>query len=666
MVKLCGGALKRCCKPYGPQEWTTGNCLSFFHVKSTLRKAQIEEWGYNLHTHRGRRDWCATILLSMVLIAIALVISGLTDSLHLVNVETSLCTGTDEKVAENLQILYEVTNYTAAIQAKDDMMGLMANTYDAAGARYVSPPPWPEPYRLTPEERAKLEAAAEDGGLECEYREVCAKVFGGCFGLGVCEQCKWVRVPCPDVEAKETLLAYDASHQALDIYGETFPPEIDLNTTVVESFINGATEAISDFMFRINVASSVYVIYLAITLFVAPALVVYGTTFKNAIFQACSALNKPVWVLLFIVIWYLNEAITAVLKSAQFTVVWANFVKDPCWANPDFLVQTSQQIAEVCNNITFARNLFLQAGANYKYYSKVEATWLPTLLDDQSFLYDSVEHVENATFPGFCDKTAMSLAIEPSNGQVNWGQLFLKTGALVALLLQVALAHWFVSWFSLLRPLIKHRGRVLIPRGTGAYHSRPMGDEDHMLKQYSQSDDGTPHGLVTHREVIEYARLKAILPFLVSTGVLIFLLVNVAITDVNQYTFNQVFITVVILCAFQFILVPILIGVEFGSAEDDFDPQGWDEIVPEDASEEEVYEEDYEEDYENPPKHNSRRRVTIAEPESGGPGESGDRQGSVGAGRVLAPVAGVSGDEAKGEEALKPKRNWLGRRIQEP
>ncbi|CAM9556495.1 unnamed protein product, partial [Choristocarpus tenellus] len=257
--------------------WTKGGCLAFWQVKHTIRKAKIETWGYTMKTSRGRRDWCATILLSLVLVIVAVAVSGVFDSLHLVNVDTTLCTGMDEKLATNLEIMREVTNYTQAIAAKDSMMALMSETYFAARERYASGVyAWPDPYHLTAAERAELEAAAEDGGEECEYREVCAEIFGGCFGIGACKKCKWVRIPCPDVVAAETLLAYDASHQALDVYGELVDPTIAVNMTEVESFVDAATQAIADLLHRVNIASSVYVLYLAATLFIAPALVVYG------------------------------------------------------------------------------------------------------------------------------------------------------------------------------------------------------------------------------------------------------------------------------------------------------------------------------------------------------------------------------------------------------
>ena len=54
-------------------------------------------------------------------------------------------------------------------------------------------------------------------------------------------------------------------------------------------------------------------------------------------------------------------------------------------------------------------------------------------------------------------------AIQPGNGTVNWWSLFYHGGAFVALLLQLVLAHWFISWFTVLRPLTMNRHRVMIP-----------------------------------------------------------------------------------------------------------------------------------------------------------------------------------------------------------
>lgn len=72
--------------------------------------------------------------------------------------------------------------------------------------------------------------------------------------------------------------------------------------------------------------------------------------------------------------------------------------------------------------------------------------------------------LENSTFPSSCNENELLLAIEPSEARVDWFSVVYNAGAIVGLLLQVTLAQWFLSWFSLLQPLIRNRGTILLPQ----------------------------------------------------------------------------------------------------------------------------------------------------------------------------------------------------------
>lgn len=72
--------------------------------------------------------------------------------------------------------------------------------------------------------------------------------------------------------------------------------------------------------------------------------------------------------------------------------------------------------------------------------------------------------LENSTFPSSCHENELFLALEPSEASVDWFSVVYNAGAVVGLLLQVTLAQWFLSWFSLLQPLIKNRGTILLPQ----------------------------------------------------------------------------------------------------------------------------------------------------------------------------------------------------------
>lgn len=50
--------------------------LGLLHLQSTPRKAEVVTWGYDLGTPSGRRDNCATALLSLLLVITAVTVSA--------------------------------------------------------------------------------------------------------------------------------------------------------------------------------------------------------------------------------------------------------------------------------------------------------------------------------------------------------------------------------------------------------------------------------------------------------------------------------------------------------------------------------------------------------------------------------------------------------------
>lgn len=93
-------------------------------------------------------------------------------------------------------------------------------------------------------------------------------VIVGIFG----DRCQ--EVPCPDVESTELLVQYDASQQALDLFGVPVTVNTSLFEAEVDTLLNEATSTISVLVERINFASSCYVLYLAfLVVFPAPFVV---------------------------------------------------------------------------------------------------------------------------------------------------------------------------------------------------------------------------------------------------------------------------------------------------------------------------------------------------------------------------------------------------------
>ena len=116
-----------------------------------------------------------------------------------------------------------------------------------------------------------LEQQAISGGDLCE--PICVDgavgIIVGIFG----DRCK--EVPCPDVRSTELLVQYDASQQALDLFGVAVTVDPSMYEADVDTVLNQATSTISVLVERINFASSCYVLYLAFLVVFPATFVVY-------------------------------------------------------------------------------------------------------------------------------------------------------------------------------------------------------------------------------------------------------------------------------------------------------------------------------------------------------------------------------------------------------
>lgn len=88
--------------------------------------------------------------------------------------------------------------------------------------------------------------------------------------------CVSVYVPCPDVESTALLVEYDASPTSLDLFGRNVTRGERFTLADAQTALDEAADAISVIVRRVNIASSIYVLYLAYLVVVTPPFVVYG------------------------------------------------------------------------------------------------------------------------------------------------------------------------------------------------------------------------------------------------------------------------------------------------------------------------------------------------------------------------------------------------------
>lgn len=61
-------------------------------------------------------------------------------------------------------------------------------------------------------------------------------------------------------------------------------------------------------------------------------------------FDFLANVNKPLWIFFIVLVWYAHDLFQSIVNSSPYNVIWANFLKDPCWSDPEFLISTSAAI----------------------------------------------------------------------------------------------------------------------------------------------------------------------------------------------------------------------------------------------------------------------------------------------------------------------------------
>lgn len=96
-----------------PGDGCSAELAGLLHIRSTPRKAEVAEWGYDLKTERGKRDWCATCMLCALLVLCAITVSGLTSSVQLIYVQADVCETREATLAANQALMRNITKWVA-------------------------------------------------------------------------------------------------------------------------------------------------------------------------------------------------------------------------------------------------------------------------------------------------------------------------------------------------------------------------------------------------------------------------------------------------------------------------------------------------------------------------------------------------------------------------
>ena len=512
----------------------TTNVLSFLQLRAAPDQLVSIQYGYSFFDRqdaenqaRGRRDWASTLLLCIVLITISTTFGSVGRSNAVIDLDFSLCGDTNETLARADQLFRsDLTNYTAAIKTADLATNMLHDANETAAEWYIDDTfTWPQPYYLEgdAEKMTLMEAELQK---KCLGPKKCAETKGIKLidlykGRSSEWRCVQPEITCDGHDELQKQLAEATSpgvtslltaiDQVKDTENQLLSELDELKHTAIHNAANKTAEEIDKLLDRINLASSIYIYYLALCLLVGSAFLPLSPNVKERILGLLQVVNKPIFVLIFIVGFYIARYARALLGS--FELRWAlNILKlSPCWLEGDFLTGIATQVANVCEEISEAGYHFYSTNRTWHYLNLVESTW--NLHDSnwygQSDLFpDSGGSFNSLTFDYTCNPTDVlrHVGADAITPESSWFRVLYDTGAFVSLLLPLVLAEFSISCFRLfINPLIVHRGKVLIP-------------ESH-ADTFRQDRD-------FEQKIRSFLRAGSIIPFVIWTLLLLFLIVN--------------------------------------------------------------------------------------------------------------------------------------------
>ena len=393
------------------------------------------------------------------------------------------------------------------------------DVYTGTGSGDATAHTWPKPDNTS---SGEIEAELS---LTCRVKK-CLFSKKGLFGTNL--DCKRVSVPCGDYDRVEILLENQENEILLSTYEE--PDEnVTLNstspTTELEDTLYEEFETLSD---RLTTGTSIYPLYKALMIFLGPGYLIMGGGIKYRAKKCAASLNKIYFALLFTLSWYLYEY-SSFFQDLQVSSIAGleDLIPTLCYAAADGYVEEIESRALVCDKLAQAEFLVEQGIDSVTYYSTVEGTY-----EYSQGIYDNLagnlsfykSWINSTAFD--CDLESFIDALDSEFAlSVKWLNLRLFYKALLPILV----TGMITKGFQLFDPLCAYNGRFTLAQN----HAKPFHKAINRLAPTQVLTDkggGLPEGAQLTRAGIErFIWLQSILPFMVYTGLLIYI-----ITDLSQ------------------------------------------------------------------------------------------------------------------------------------
>ncbi|KAJ3442030.1 hypothetical protein M0812_12836 [Anaeramoeba flamelloides] len=471
---------------------------ALFYLKTTPYSQVVYRIFYHHKTKKGKRDWFFSYLLALLIILIGLLFSSSIEITRYTSLDLDFCENSNEKISNYTAIMEEAVDLEGAKNHVEKMETETTTAYNCSDDDNANRANWPEAYEMDEETRAELLAASD---LQCTQK-LCWKEKIASFKIKL--KCKKVSYSCPDASAVYQLASYEEREENYEKPEDIESPETDISETAEAQLVE-QIEILSE---RINLLSTIYCFYLALQIFLGPALVLSKPTLFSKL--TFGDMNKGQWIIIALIIWYSWEALTIYTQTPEFQAYWDYFKAEPCWINSQFITDYNEAVYNTCYQMEVYGNRYNHSRANYKYYYNIDETYHSFTGDNNCF---DGNWYDQQSFPYSCNETQLEdLAIPETIEDFNYYDFIVSTGLLASLVLQPILAHIVLAIFSLIQPLSLTSGRVLLP-----------------LSQFKKILKYTDVRKKFRKTIITFKRLNSIIPLILWLGILIWLISEDAI-----------------------------------------------------------------------------------------------------------------------------------------
>ncbi|CAD7697379.1 unnamed protein product [Ostreobium quekettii] len=359
----------------------------------------------------------------------------------------SLCTGRAEKLEEIQQTIRELSNLDEAERQVEDSENDLLRISVIAEIQYED---WPDGCT----QQDFLNTIDEAKNRECREKK-CKWGFSLFGGLN----CVTVDVPCSTAEA----LKLSDAWQEYEVFQSRRAINPNISTEEYQVLVREeGQQIIKRLLWQVDVASQFYIVYIIVGLIIAAPLFVYRPSFKSKYLGTSLSINKPLWVVIVIVVWSTYEAIWGAVRNTDWRFWWASFVADPCLIDASFAGRRIQAITEACNDIGRLKYSYENATfgiqdvtANARVYSACgKETPLIEEFNSASERWDGVE------FVGVCNVTELNEGTGGQGTDIDLFGVLLGTGFVAQLMFKVVVIQLLYHLIGFIEPLCTNSGQV--------------------------------------------------------------------------------------------------------------------------------------------------------------------------------------------------------------